>query len=70
MDLPTSITVTKGGQQVFHADAGRIGRADSARADYLVFASGVIGASYTILIDAAKRIAADGYETTFTPPLQ
>ncbi|MDO9236186.1 MAG: hypothetical protein Q7U28_09175 [Aquabacterium sp.] len=64
---PTSITVTKAGHQVFHAEAGRLGRFDSACSDFLLFASDVIGASYTILDDAAKRIATLGYETRFTP---
>jgi len=69
MEYPTAITVTKGGQCVFSAEAGRLGRADSASCDYLLFASGVIGASYPILGDAAKRIAPMGCETFFTPPL-
>jgi hypothetical protein len=66
---PTAITVSKAGQQVFHALAGRLGRSDSACCDYLLFASDVIGASYTILVDAARRIADYAYETVFTPAL-
>ncbi len=63
--LPASITVTKNGQLVFQAAAGRLGFAMSASCDFLCFASGVIGASYTILEDAARRIAGMGYETVF-----
>lgn len=59
---PTSIRVQKNLQEVFQCDAGRLGFAQSARCDYLCFASGIIGASYTILEDAARRIAAMGYE--------
>jgi hypothetical protein len=62
-----SITVTKGDQQVFKAEAGRLGCADSARYDFLCFASGVIGASYTVMEDAAKRISEFGYVTVFNP---
>lgn len=69
MSLPTSITVEKDGQQVFHAEAGRLGRDDSACCEFRCFASGVIGASYTVLEDAAKRLTTLGYQTTFTPPL-
>lgn len=69
MGLPTTITVAKAGQQVFGAESGRLGRADSACCEFLCFASGVIGASYTVLDDAAKRIQTLGYDTTFSPPL-
>ncbi len=65
MVLPSSITVTNNGQPVFQAEAGRLGFARSASCDFLCFASGVIGASYTILEDAARRIAGMGYETVF-----
>lgn len=66
MQIPTSITVEQGGVQVFHAQAGRLGCEDSACCDFLCFASGVIGASYTVLEDAANRLVALGYQTTFT----
>jgi len=65
---PISIIVTKAGQQVFQAKAGRLGLANSASCDFLLFASAVIGASYTVIDDAAKRIATLGYETCFDPP--
>lgn len=65
MEMPTAIAVTKDGQPVFQAKAGRLGFSMSASCDFLCFASGVIGASYTILGDAARRIAAMGYETVF-----
>lgn len=69
MQFPASITVERDDQQVFHAEAGRLGRIDSACCDFRCFASGVIGASYTVLEDAAKRLATLGYRTTFSPPL-
>ncbi len=69
MHVPSSITVEKAGQQVFQAEAGRLGREDSACCDFRCFASGVIGASYTVLEDAANRLTTLGYQTTFTPPL-
>ena len=65
MVLPASIIVTRNGQPVFRAEAGRLGFAGSASCDFLCFSSGVIGASYTILEDAARRIAGMGYETVF-----
>lgn len=60
---PRSITVFKAGQQVFHAEAGRLGVQNSACWDYLCFASGIIGASYTLMPAAARRIEALGFET-------
>lgn len=64
--LPSSITVTKEGAQVFKADAGRMGQHDSACRDFICFASPIIGASYYYLsyVDAAKRITNFGFETT------
>lgn len=50
---------------MFRAEAGRLGYAMSASCDFLCFASGVVGASYTILEDAARRIEGMGYETVF-----
>ena len=65
MRLPTEITVTKNGVQVFKAEAGRLGREDSACRDFICFASPIIGAAYYYLSyhEAARHICDFGYET-------
>lgn len=66
MTLPISITVRKGSQEVFAAEAGRLGQAESACRDFICFASPIIGAAYHHMgyVDAAKRISELGYETS------
>ncbi|MYM92581.1 hypothetical protein [Duganella vulcania] len=59
-----SITVTKDGEQKFHATSGRMGFAESAALDFLCWASPIIGAAYTVVDDAARRITAMGAEVT------
>lgn len=63
----TRITVQKGGVKVFAAECGRLGVDDSALRDYACFASPIIGAAYHYLSyeDSARRIAEQGYRTTF-----
>lgn len=57
------ITVPRDGIQVFSAIAGRLGSPASAELDFLIFASGVIGAAFTLLPDAVARLRALGYQT-------
>lgn len=67
MASTTSITVTYGDQIVFHAEGGRLGVPNSVISDFLLFASDLIGASYTLVEDAAKRISSFGYKTSVNP---
>lgn len=66
MNMPTSITVTNRAENVFQAESGRLGLADSACRDFICFASPIIGAAYHYLafVEAAERIAPYGYATT------
>lgn len=66
MTYPTKITVLQNGREVFSAEAGRLGYADSACRDFACFASPIIGAAYSHLAcnEAAARIAESGYTTT------
>ncbi len=65
MALPTKIAVTKDNELVFKSEAGMYGTADSVCRDFACFASPLIGAAYSYLsyVEAAERIAANGYET-------
>lgn len=63
MTYPTRITVQKDGEQVFTAEAGRYGMAESACNEFVCFASPIIGAAYVCERAAANRIAEHGYET-------
>lgn len=65
-----NITVLKDGKEVFAAQDGRLGVHDSARLDFLGFASGIIGASYTILEDASLRLGSMGYVVEMDEPAQ
>lgn len=67
---PIKIVVTKRGEEVFKAEAGRMGFDDSAMRDYTCFASPLIGASYYYLDyeGSSQRIADLGYRTTFATP--
>lgn len=56
-------TVSRDEIQVFSAIAGRLGSPASAELDFLIFASGVIGAAFTLLPDAVARVRALGYQT-------
>lgn len=65
MPFPEKISVSRGGAQVFVAEAGRGGFADSACRDFACYASPIIGAAYThtCFVEAAKRIADLEYST-------
>ena len=54
--IKSILVANDAGVELFFAEAGRLGRSDSAELDFLNFASGIIGAPYTFIADAVERL--------------
>ena len=54
--IKSILVANDAGVELFFAEAGRLGRSDSAELDFLNFTSGIIGAPYAFIADAVDRL--------------